>query len=202
MSLNADALTTTAHARLHIKRKIDADIEPELVDILINTYSKAIHRYCEREFVATDSLSRSFSYTGGGIMSLAPYDLRSVTSIAISGFDTTTETLDASDYQLTPIGKTTEDTYYTVQFRTRHARQWGGYTVVVVGNWGMATVPDDVEDACLIAVTDGYRNPEGFASRAVGGLEYSEVAEPSEAPARSLPLDARNLLLPFKRIHM
>lgn len=71
--------------------------------------------------------------------------------------------------------------------------------VSVSGYWGVGAAPADVELACLIAVANQYRDPEGFATRQIGDLSFSEVAEVGDVVGRSLPPDARALLGPYRR---
>jgi hypothetical protein len=126
------------------------------------------------------------------------------------------------DWRLGPIGGTPEGTYLRIDFTSLLQRPFnvGGfpgygnsqyfqqridYKVNVTGTWGicatLADVPEEVQLACLIAVADAYRNPEGFASRLIGPLQLTEetpTSPSSEFAPRDLPPEARSLLDPYR----
>jgi hypothetical protein len=205
MGLDPAALTTLPHARLYVQRAIGSgSFDSELGEMLINSYSAAVIRYCERQFRPVETAAtKTFAYRGRGFLSFAPYDLRNVTAMSFGGAGvTTTPLVQNTDYTLEPRGQTPEGTYLYATIR-RDFLPWpvfGWPQVVVTGDWGMPAVPADVEQATLIAIADGYRNPEGAASRGLGELAYQEVPEPVETAGRSLPPDARALLTPYRRL--
>lgn len=202
--LATNALTSLANARLYVKRHVGADANDDLLTLLINGYSDAITRYCERQFKPAETpATKVFGYAGRGYLSLAPYDLRAVTSFVVGGIDLTDETLAVTEYLLEPQSKTPELTYLWVRLKARTL--WptlGDFKVTITGNWGMTSVPDDVETACLSAVADGYRNPEGAGSRTLGELDYQEAVEVAEAVSRNLSPDVRGMLSPFVRVSL
>jgi hypothetical protein len=200
--LSTAALTSVNHARLWIKRRQDVAISDETIELLINGYSRAVQRYCDRQFrPAEDNVTRSFSYDGAGYLSLVPYELRALDTISVNVVGGSARTLDPDrDYVLAPREQTSEGTYFWITFLRLTPPVAGSYEIAITGDWGCASVPADVETATLIAVSDGYRNPEGGAIRTVGELQYSEVAEASDVRGRALPPDSRALLDPFVRV--
>ncbi len=225
-NLTAEALVTVPDMLFFLDRLGVSDIdEVTWLEDLINSYSAAVHRFCNRQFtpertpaagrlpLLSDPLAtgvtKKFAYDGRGYLSLAPYEARTVTSVVI-GTDQPTAaqiTLNAgsstqeSDYRLEPRHKTYEQTWLYLLI----SGQWFagstlglGSEVSITGDWGApaGNVHPDVAHACKIAVADAFRNPEGYVTRDVGGLE---VTEPVQTTPGSLPLESRNLLIPHRR---
>jgi hypothetical protein len=181
-----------------------------LLELAINGVSEAIIRYTEREFIATAAATRTFEYLPSerGYLDLAPYELRTITSVTLGG-ETVTATTGLGDggYVPLPRNKTRELTYTYLTLRGYYAvgsrdaiysPLLGTRDVVIVGDWGMSAVPADVELACLIAVSDLYRNPEQVSTRGSGDFSITELAQ-SPGSEESLPPGARRLLDPFVR---
>lgn len=212
MALASYALTTAQKARSYVKRVPTDNSADPLLETLINAYSKAIINYVEREFKPkTDDATRVFRYDNGGYLSLAPYDLRSVTTVTLYSdlptssqdvLDPQSDTIE-SEYRLEPRQGTPEGTYLWMVLPNVTRSAWRRARVgqvSILGNWGMNETPADVELACLIAVANSYRNPEGFASRSLGELSFTEAdTAAAVGGAQSLPPDARALLGPYKR---
>lgn len=208
--LNADALTSWDNALTFLAR---TDVEgADLVDdenflaLLINAASTAIARYTGRQFAPTETAApKLFRYDGGGVLRLRPYEARSVSSIVL-GTDlpvTSQRTLlaqtatQAAEYRLEPRQKTLLGTYTWLVLPTVRLSESGeqlGSQVTVVGDWGVGSVPADVEFACLRAVAHWYRNPEGFLARRLGELDVADEADADEG----LPLRSRLLLHPYR----
>ncbi len=215
-------LTTLYAAREYVLSDPDDNSQDSKLVRLIKSYSYAVTRYTRREWLpVTSAATRKFQYDGSGYLTLEPYDLRSVTSIVLySDQPTATQrTLVAGsssvqgEYKLLPPNLTLENTYEgialpqilnTVPYtgRTAYGPLPCYFEVSVTGDWGVGSVPDDVELAVLIAIDDAYKNPTGFSSGDVGGLTFTEVAEPlgtTFVGARNLPLESRGLLTPYGR---
>lgn len=209
------ALVTVGEMGRYLDLEDLDDDEVEELEESINAYSNAIRLYCDREFkppVSPDAdVTRRFRYKGGGYLDLAPYELR---SLAVAdpvkwGTDTATPiTWAAADFRLEPRNGTLDGTYLWLAL-PRLARSGGypsvltsGYDreVTIAGRWGMLKVPPDVKRACRIAVANGYRNREGFASRTLGGFTVTEESGGAEGPGQNLPVDARGLLTPYVRL--
>jgi len=225
--LSATALTTLADAREFVFRDVTDNTNDDELIRLINAYSAAVFRYTRREWLPqSTAVTRLFAYDGGGYLSFDRYDARSVTAVtmftdqpstgqvALTAADSVTE----GQWRLYPRNGTTEGTYlgldlpavgwrgYFYSYPSQYLSGPVGFQVSVTGNWGVAAdlsgVPDDVKLACLIAVADAYRNPEGLETRDIGELSFTEEPVAPGSPgtqARNLPPEARALLYPYRR---
>lgn len=217
MALEAHALTTLDRAKKYLGRFgiVDA-VEDELVELDINGYSRACIEFTSRQFKPVENAGtvKKFRYNGLGLLDFAVLstEAQAVTLVRY-GTDGTAPTpiaWTADDFRLEPRNKTKDGTYLYMNL-PRLAR--GAFPanapglfdreVEVTGTWGMAAVPSDVELACLIAVANAWRNPEGFESRDLGGgvvIEDLDTEETSPGVQLSLPPDSRNLLQPYVRM--
>jgi hypothetical protein len=155
----ANDLTTLAATRAYLQKETASTAQDAIISSLITRASTAITRYCNREFIATTAVARKFSYDPNpkGFLDLAPYDLRSVTTVKLDTETAAPITLAATDYQLQP--KTARDGVYTFLYflRSSSAQAFSGLTfpereVEITGNWGFAAVPGDVEHWCIVQV--------------------------------------------------
>jgi hypothetical protein len=214
---NGDDLTTVAKAASYIG---DTNANTTRLQLLISAYSRAIRRYTDRQFMPVETaVAKKFRYDGAGILNLPSTELQSVTSIVLYTDLPTAQqvtlaaadTVSEADYRLEPRNKTLESTYLWL---TLPRRTWFPIyssntpspsdkklaEVTITGTWGAGSTPGDVELACLIAVDNAYRSPGGFSTETMGGFTLSEVVDPSSGPGRSLPIDARALLGPYRRV--
>lgn len=216
MPLASNALTSLANAQAWLRRSHAtgqaATDDTALLTLAINGVSEAARRYCAREFVdpsgTNADVTRTFEYDGSGYLDLAPYDLRSITSVALAGLALTATTgAGDGDYVTLPRNGTAEGTilYLTIRgYYKLGSASWiyspvlATRDVVIVGKWGMTAVPADVELACLIAVSDLYRNPEQVSSRGSGDFTISELAE-NPGSEEALSPGARKLLEQYVR---
>ena len=220
-TLSANALVSVADAQAWLRRS-HATGQSETDDITlltqaINGVSSAIINLTEREPFdptgANTDLARTFEYDGSGYLNLAPYDLRSITSITLAG-QTLTATTGAGDGDYVPM--------------PRNRNRWGTYDyliirgyfklgpshflsspilrtrdIVITGKWGISytggpSVPDEMVAACLIAVDDRYRNPEQADQRGAG--EFQIVEAPRTPGSGGLPQGAIDELEPLRRV--
>jgi hypothetical protein len=211
-----DALTTIQAARSYVG---DPNADQNLITVLINSASRSIRQYTSRQFLpAETAVAKKFRYDGAGILDLPFTELRTVTSIVaytdLPSADQVTLTpasgTTEADWRLEPRQGTSEGTYLWLILPTTlpwkqdstsaYPPRWDkGIELTITGNWGAATVPGDVEEACLMAVANRYRNPEGVTSRTLGALSISDIPD---APnfSSSLPRAARYILNPYRRV--
>lgn len=168
----SDADLTTLEAARAFVQKNDADTEQDaVIQQLITRASWLIQRKTRIVRPAVDDAEREVVYRGSGLVDLSPYfcrDVAAVESVAPGG---STQTLTSGDWQLVCVDPRTnlmvpaEDGAYTHLratglgtrpggLRLSDPSRVGGYTqtVTVTGDWGMETVPPDLEHACLVTV--------------------------------------------------
>lgn len=190
-------LTTLARVREHQQRTDTTNTtQDDILESLITTASRMIENYTQREFITAGSTpsTRSFRYDGRGILNLAPYDARTVTSVTIDTDITDGETdLTSDEWRLWPI-PAKDGVYSHLHIIGYGARGKADYPtwrkVDVTGTWGWASVPDVVERAAimltleLLSRTSSWHNDDGFSA-------------PQGATA--MPLHIRMMLAPYKR---
>lgn len=199
-TLDDTALTTLSRARMHVLRNVTQTDQDELLAFYINASSQAIVNYINREPKPTDSATRTLNYDGEGVLSLDPWEIRTVDSVTVLAEGTTVpQTITTSGFRLEPAQRTREGTYLSLRLPDSYACYWDGWghEVTIVGDWGMEAVPKDIEMACLVAVADAFRNPGSFTSYSTAG--GFTAGEPLAGPAGSLPIGARRLLYPYRR---
>lgn len=182
---------------------LDADV----LEAHVEGYSRAIQQYLEREFKpATAAAARKFRYDGHGVLDLAPYELTAVTAVTLYTDTPSPDTLEngdastESDYRLEPRNGTAEGTYTWLalpEVPETPRRRRLGVEVTVTGDWGAGTAPADVQLVCARLAAAAWRNPEGFESRQLGELQFTEDVAPGEE--YGLPRSARRALARYRR---
>lgn len=180
-----------------------------LISTLITAASDAIMNDTEREFApVTASATRRFRIDSFS-MSLAPYDLRSVSSLILHPEAASPVTLNATtDYQLQPV-TTATGTYTTVQFShylaalpsSTTAFGFGYALCDISGAWGFATVPTDVKRACVVTVASWMRK-DVSALIAASELDIGGGIAPAFPSTMEIPNAAKRLLRPFYRLSL
>lgn len=177
-----------------------------LISSTITPISDAISRYCQREFVPTASATRRFRLDVGLLkLDLAPYDLRTATTVSLHPETAAPVTLTPiSNYQLHPI--TAPYSVYTAVrfagnqpnlFQSDSARYFGYAQVDITGAWGFSAIPADVKQAAIIAVASAVRKD-------IPSLDLADFSEPRQLqPDRpinyALPAASLRMLGPFRR---
>lgn len=202
----AGDLCSRAEVRAFLELPASDTGRDALVDTTITAISAAIAEYTQREFTPTASATRRFALPVGNLsLDLAPFDLRTVTTLKLHPEDAAPETLAAnSDYQLEPItnshGVYTRVRFsaLTTLFNSDSARYFGRTQVEIAGAWGFASIPNDVKQAAVVAVASALR-------RDVPALDLGDILDnPRElAPDRpvnyALPAASLRMLSPYKR---
>jgi hypothetical protein len=207
--LSADALVTLEEARRYVWRDENDGSRDDLLIDAINLVSAAIAVYCEREFAAGGApATRSFPlgeiFADGrrvGWIDLTPYDLRSATAVTLHTDTLSPRTLSAEEYRLRPVGGALGGTYLgivTIAPLVPEAQPGFGWEAQVEGLWGMASVPDEVQLACLQWVANIVRNPGSFASESMAGYTVTPELDLDVARA-GMPASVRHRLHPYRR---
>lgn len=179
-------LTTLDAVRLVLQKKPGEIAQDDVLQAFITRASGLIMRETEREFrPLTDAEGRVFSYRGGRMIDLAPYDLRAATSVVMR-LNGTDQTLSADDdYDLRPL-PAADGVYRWIQLRRsrifdRMAERREG-TVTVTGDWGFPAVPPEVEHFCVMTVVIwARRDVQAFS--ATYNLDEGRLERPEALPA-------------------
>lgn len=186
-------------AQVKAALRITDNVDDTLLEMAIESGSRAIDGYTNRNFYVNGTAVRYFMPADSYVTEID--DLISLTSIETKsdddgGYDTTWA---ADDWQLEPLngradGLTTS--YTNVRAVGDYLfPQWGGEaTVKVTGNWGWATVPIAVTQACVIQSSRIYKrldSPLGVAGFGdIGIMRVSSRLDP----------DVAQLVDPYRRV--
>lgn len=173
----AGDLTTLAACKADLD--LSGTVRDAVVQSAISAASRAITVHCQREFVPTNAATRTFAWAGG-VLDLCPHDLRAVTSVTVGTDDPASQqVLAATDYRLRPK-PAADGVYQLVDLGTADARgTFGGREVSIVGDWGFAAVPADVEHWTILTVATWLR--QKFAPF-VEDTQESLIPEPANLP--------------------
>jgi hypothetical protein len=182
----ASDLVTLADARAFLQKQTPDTAQDGLVQSVITRASAAARRFTEREFApASNGLMRTFEceITQEAYLDLAPFDLRSVSLIQIDT-DISAITLSTDEYRLAPI--TAPDGVYTgvrlAPLSLAVGRvMWRNRQVQITGNWGFASVPEDVKHWTLVTVAEWLRK-DAAAFSTVFNLTEDKVDRPEMLP--------------------
>jgi len=186
-------------AQVKAAMRITDSVDDDLLETAIESASRQIDGHCERRFYTT---ATTRIYTPNDSFVCEIDDLVSITSLKTSSdvdgsFDTTWA---ASDYQLEPLNAIAGgmDVSYT-QIRATgdylFPLSGGEATVQVVGTFGWASVPSDIEQACIILSQRQYKrydSPLGVAG--IGDIGIIRVSR--------IDPDVASILLPYRRLRM
>lgn len=204
-------LCTLSEVRTELELPAADTTRDTLIGAVITSCSRAIHTYCQREFKTetTGSTTRRFKVNHlAYVVDMAPFDLRSVTSVVIHPESATPVTLTATtEYQLAPV--TLVDTYQQVkispwvaQMHVGDTPRRFGYTLVDVtsSTWGFASVPDDVKRAAIITVCANIdRRLDAYDTGGIDLVNSDIGLQPARQPTFSIPTAAMALLGPYRR---
>lgn len=189
-------LCTLADVRARMQKKAGDTAQDALISAFITPASVAVMRWADREFApATSNLARVFEWPREGeLLSLAPYDVRVVTSVTADTDNGAGYALASDEWRLGP--KPARDGVFNF-IRLRpfgvavSRRRWAKREVTIVGDWGFPSVPSDVAHATAATVVHWMTtNVAVFRSPEDG---------PSEAKPRGLPMEACHILGSYKR---
>ncbi len=195
----ATDLCTLAEVRERRGTKPNDVAQDAAVTRVIASVSAAISEEYEREFTATTGAVRTFEHDAqeGMLLSLTPYELRTVTQLRLHPDEPAPTTLAATDYRLHPR-PSKHGTFSALRFASgvlaSPAGAWQTTLVEITGDWGFATVPANVREAAIVSVVHNMRTTVGQYSIAdgAGGETRYERAE--------IPQAARDLLEPLRRM--
>jgi hypothetical protein len=199
-------LCTTADVRTALElTSTDSDT---LIGDLITAASRAILNRCQRELTPkTSDATRRFRVEGYRV-ELAPYDLRSATTVTLHPESDTPQTLTTDEgYSLQPVnGASLGGTFLSlllaidVSLESTYRYRFGHALLDIEGAWGCfdtADVPEELQRACIITVGS-------WLDRAVAayGISMDDARDPrpDRASTWAIPAAAYRLLQPWDRM--
>ena len=198
----AGDLTTLDAARERLQLQVDATELDLVTEATITAASQAI-RWSPygREFApAVTAEARDFTLASCGHLDLAPYDLRTVTTVVVNPGDADQATIAAADYRLGPVpakhGVYTRLELSRTLVLPTPSTAWGSLRVRITGNWGFESVPPDIEQACLLYVVALIRGEVQAFGSALQPNSFGEGVNDAEA----FPPGVRGLLIPYMRM--
>lgn len=202
MALNSDALCSVTQVRNALgDPNADEDVIFDSINAFSKAIQRYCRRMWMP--VDANPRTLKFMYDGNGILDLGdsdtPVEIKAgtVTQIMLhsdlpAGTDAFAQlvlspgdSLNEADYRLYPLNQTESGTYTYLALPLACARRVSGslapvsldakqVEVSITAKFGAGSVPDDVVKACIRECANDYRNPEGFQSRNLGELSFSE----------------------------
>jgi hypothetical protein len=179
-------LCTTSQVKAAIN--LSGSAEDAKILELIKAATQTINRRYGREFIPQASAAARTFAARNRYIDLAPFDLRTVTSVVLNPEDSSPSTLTANvDYVLLPIGGSEKTATYTAlrlsdykDLDSSFYQRFGYAQITITGNWGVwadaVNVAEDVNRAAIETVLSwldrsaasisGY-NDSGGSDRAV-----------------------------------
>lgn len=190
-------LTTLANVRAFLQKNTADTAQDGIIQQLITRASAAIETYAGREFHPTNNATRTFNYLGGSFISLSPYELRTITEATIDTGTSDETDLTATDYWFSPatspggtyqaLSLPSDSTIYNNSSNDRRV-------LSITGDWGFASVPPDVEHACIVTVAIWLRRDVAAFS-----TTFSIDEQRLERP-ESLPSAARAIIDTYRAL--
>lgn len=192
MSLNANAMTTLAMAKSYLKLPAAADANNDpIVELFINSSSEYIERECDRIFKqATYNEIRSGRKQNIILLKQWPVTTISAVYVDSSGQFGAGTALDATDYQIGDDGNSL--------ILMSGVFPNGYNNVKITYQAGYATIPSDLEHACLWGVSF-YRNLRD--GQDIGRPQKSKGDENTQI-SQAMPQDVRDCIARYKRTEM
>lgn len=153
MSLNANALTTVARVKIHLRMKPDETINDALLELYVNAASERIAAWCNRVFIST---TYTELHSGRRTNYLMPeqYPVTAISELRIDNsrdWTNANNLIDASKYMASDFGQMVQ---YDGIFPT------GFNNVRIIYTAGYAVIPADLEFGCIWLTEWYYRHAQ------------------------------------------
>lgn len=181
---------------------ISTSADDALIATLISAASSAIGAYCQRELAAVAGTPTRRVEARSRVVDLAPYDLRSATTVTLHPTATSPTTLTTSEW----LGHATADGTYTtltlgasVSLASDTWDEFGVALLDITGTWGVATTPTDVARACALTAASWLdRAVDAYAAQV--SIDTPGGARLATGVGAAIPAAARRLLDPYRRL--
>ena len=205
------AIDLCTYADVKLRLEAASDTRKTMLEALITDASRAILEEYEREFAPVTTAATRKKQIGldamgewGALIDLAPWDLRSTSSVKLHpelGSGATTLT-NGSDYTLEPLEQ--PDGVYTairlspfLTLASDFSQRFGYAQLEIAGAWGFASVPENVKQACVETVLAWANKP--VVSGLDAGQDVREFGAANIPVQRGIPGTARDFLRSFER---
>ena len=177
----AAAIDLTTVAAVQALLQGSESIDPATLQTMVTAASRAIRNETKREFApTTDGAARDFLSTGA-MLDLSPYDLRGepeTVTLYTDLEEAEQEVLEASEYRARPI-PSEFDVFNWLELPAR--LQGKEVQVTVKGDWGFASVPEDVAYWCGMTVVIWSRGDISAFSTTYD-VQQDRVERPEDLP--------------------
>lgn len=185
-------LCSVADVRQFIQKPAADQNQDMILGWLITLASAEVERHAQREFTPSTAQTRVFVWRDGSLLDLAPYDIRTVTSVTLDPDIAPGTVVPAANYRLRP--KPNRDgVYQWIEFRQDFLSDVER-EVSIVGDWGFAAVPAEAKLATVVTTADWFRDKV-----AAFGTTFNEVTSRFEVP-ELLPAGAMSALSKIRRL--
>lgn len=192
MALNSNALTTLNMAKTYLKIPLAETSKDSLIELWINAASQAIESECDRKLKA-QSITEHHHGRKTNFALLREWPINSVTEVRLDSkavFTDASTLVPVDDYRIA-------DDNNCVVFLNRSVPM-GYNNLRIIYNAGYATVPSDLEHACLWMVFwyDRMRTADdiGKTSKSKGDESFSM--------SQSMPQDIKDTINRYKRVEI
>jgi len=188
---------TLAELKARMGVPVSDTADDAIMEAVIEAASRMIDKFCNRVFYSTAGQVRYFT-PATEVLTFTD-DLQSVTAVATDrNLDRTwSNVIPAADFELGPLNNLSLGFPYTeIRMKPLAGESFdlGMEMVKVTGTWGFASVPDAVNEACLITAARYFKRKDAPFGVAGGGEVGQSVA------LRAVDPDASVLLAPFRKI--
>ncbi len=188
---------TLAELKARMGVPVSDTADDAIMEAVIEAASRMIDKFCNRVFYSTADQVRYF--TPATEVLVFTDDLQSVSAIATDrNLDRTwSNVIPAADFELGPLNNLSLGFPYTeIRMKPLAGESFdlGMEMVKVTGTWGFASVPDAVNEACLITAARYFKRKDAPFGVAGGGEVGQSVA------LRAVDPDASVLLAPYRKI--
>lgn len=193
-----------------VESAMEATSTPASVATLIQTFitaaSSLIENQYQRNFAPRSAQTYTFKVIGFSV-DLAPHDLRTATTVTLDPQGTAT-VLAATQYRLSPSGAESNlGTYTNVQLSrlqnlySSSVTNFGYTELGILGDWGPATIPPDVQRACALTVASWLSaRLNNQTSNLLGDLaEDGRDLRPDRFGGFAIPFDAHMIFRQYER---
>lgn len=183
-------------------------VDDDLIQSYIVAASQILPTRYQCEFLGPTGGTRTFEVGRyGGIVDLAPYDLRSGGTVTLHPEEGGAALVNNSEYLLWPVGGTKLGGTYRqirmsgrLQMNSTIAREFGYSQLRVVGDWGMFTggaIDPQVRRGCAVTVAGWLRRS---MNELPFGLEEGREIRPDLFVNYAVPAAAHAVLAPWGRL--